>query len=372
VSLHGRPAGIVRAWDGPEPRWERTLRVWADGAAHDRVSALRARRDGGGGLADWRFTAPDVERAGAGPLWDPWLAPPPATGSWAMLDEAGRVVMRGGGSRRGRAVVGHPRRTLVADAGGRRASGGVVGGDDVRGHVAGRAGPGAPGRGRRCCRGPRRRCRAPRRALVSTWLVDGAVVRVEAPLAAELPPWAADVAALARRVAAELPDGASPWGGGRVADCTEHAAAFVAAARAAGHDVRPAAGWLYVDEPEPRLWLHAWAEVRAGDRWVGGGPDAGHVPGRRRPAPRGRLRRGPGPERRIGRDHPGPAVDGPRVLGGERRVVLSTALLAIAGCGPDPEPVLVLAGPPEVHATALGARCRTRWSRSTTARRRRA
>lgn len=35
-------------------------------------------------------------------------------------------------------------------------------------------------------------------------------------------------------------------------------------------------------------------------------------------------------------------------------MVLSTALLAIAGCGPDPEPVLVLAGPPEVHATALG------------------
>lgn len=277
VSLHGRPAGIVRAWDGPEPRWERTLRVWADGAAHDRVSALRARRDGGGGLVDWRFTAPDVERTGSGPLWDPWLAPPPATGSWAMLDEAGRVVMRG---------VVRDGDGLSWDTPGGPSSLALVAGVPAAGSWAGTTfeatSPDAPDPEpldvAAVLSRPAPALPRPRRALVSTWVVDGAVVRVEAPLAAELPPWAADVAALARRVAAELPDGASPWGGGRVSDCTEHAAAFVAAARAAGHEVRPAAGWLYVDQPEPRLWLHAWAEVRAGDRWVAADPTLGSFP----------------------------------------------------------------------------------------------
>ncbi|MEQ1501136.1 MAG: transglutaminase-like domain-containing protein [Myxococcota bacterium] len=115
-----------------------------------------------------------------------------------------------------------------------------------------------------------------RRSHVGVVRVDGVEVRVEAPIDAELPPERVRVRAVVDDVADRLvdavvvgsDDGAAALAAGR-GDCTEHAVALVEAARAAGFDARTAAGRVYVDGPDgPELALHAWAEVRLGERWV--------------------------------------------------------------------------------------------------------
>lgn len=278
LSLHGRPVGVVRAWWTPAGAVrERLLRVEADGEVHERRTRVTVRLGADGAVDAWRVERPEGAASGVGPAWDPWIAPPPA-GEVPLLDEATaslevRRVTRAGERLSWDTPAGPVTVTLQ-------------GGLPAEGRWAGtsfRRGPAdlpdpAPLDVAAALSRPAPRLPGARRALVGDWEVGGAPVRVEAPLLDELPPWTAAVGDLARQVAAGLPDGAAPFGGTGSGDCTEHAAAFVAAARAAGWEVRPAVGWLYVAEPTPRLWLHAWAEVRVGERWVGADPTLGQFP----------------------------------------------------------------------------------------------
>jgi transglutaminase-like putative cysteine protease len=74
--------------------------------------------------------------------------------------------------------------------------------------------------------------------------------------------------------------GAAPLGAAQVVesrrgDCTEHARAFVALARAAGIPARGAAGLLYASG---KFYYHAWAEVNLGKRFVAVDPMLGQFP----------------------------------------------------------------------------------------------
>lgn len=277
LTLHGEPVGVVRVWDRPEPRWERTLRVLADGATRERRTALTGERGDDGALARWWGRRDGEEVAGAGPVWDPWVAPPLRSGSFPLLREdltvAERAVRRDGDH-------------LEWDTAGGIASVELLDGRPLRGTWAGVAfvprglddPEPAPLDVARVLSRPAPALPRPRRSRVSEWLRDGEVVQVESPLAEEVPATLRPVGDLARQVAQALPDAAAPWGGPGGGDCTEHTALFLSEARHRGWDVRPAAGWLYVDTPEPRLWLHAWAEVRSGDRWIPVDPTLGTFP----------------------------------------------------------------------------------------------
>ncbi|MEZ4236306.1 MAG: transglutaminase domain-containing protein [Myxococcota bacterium] len=110
-----------------------------------------------------------------------------------------------------------------------------------------------------------------RRAHVGEYEVDGVRRVVETPTWPELPsPERERARALVEAVADDVRDawvpGASTGGRG---DCTEHAEALVARARAAGFAARTAAGRVYVDGADgPALVLHAWAELQLGGRWI--------------------------------------------------------------------------------------------------------
>jgi hypothetical protein len=111
-----------------------------------------------------------------------------------------------------------------------------------------------------------------RRSLVGVFAVDGREVRVDTPSWMELPPERERIRAMTLEVADRIDDavvlGASTDPGR--GDCTEHALALAEQARREGFDARTAAGRVYVDGPDgPALVLHAWTEVRLGERWVG-------------------------------------------------------------------------------------------------------
>lgn len=277
LSLHDEPVGVVRAWDGPRPRWERVLRVWADGTVHERRTSVSGARAPDGALASWAGERDGERVPGSGPVWDPWIAPPRTSGTWPLLRDdltvSDRVVVRDGDHLTWDTPAGPATVTLV---GGRPRAGAWAGVTFAPRDPA--APDPEPLDVARVLSRPAPLLPRPRRARVSDWTLDGAAIRVESPLPEEVPAALAGVGALARAVARDLPAGASPWGGRGVGDCTEHADAFLAAARAAGFEARPAAGWLYLDTPEPRLWLHAWAEVRDGERWIPVDPTLGTFP----------------------------------------------------------------------------------------------
>jgi transglutaminase-like putative cysteine protease len=126
---------------------------------------------------------------------------------------------------------------------------------------------------------------AARRSHVATFEIDGVPTRVDAPTRAEIPPAAEPVGALVREVRERIAAAAVPGRrSGRRAlevgsgDCTEQALALVELARARGFEARTAAGRVYVDDPRPGLALHAWAEVRVGDRWYAADPALDQFP----------------------------------------------------------------------------------------------
>jgi hypothetical protein len=285
LALHGQPVGIVRARRTADG-WvrERLVRVDADGSTHERRTVVTWGADGG-----WRVDRPEGTSSGPGPAFDAWTRLPPASGVHPLLDESVGGVVQRAVARAGTALSwdtpAGPASIVVEEG---VASSGTWAGTSFR-RVAPDAPDPAPLDVAAVLSRPAPAFPRDRGALVSVWTVDGAELRVDVPLPDELPAWTAEVGALARRVAAEVPDAAAPFGGEGAGDCTEHADVFLAAARAAGWEVRPAAGWLYVAEPTPRLWLHAWAEVRVGERWVGVDPALGQFP-----ADAGHLRVGEG------------------------------------------------------------------------------
>jgi hypothetical protein len=284
--LHGQVVGVQRSWWSPgRVVRERLLRVAADGRTHDQHTTVTLSLAADGAVASWTVTRPERTTTGSGPAWDAWSVLPAASGRLPLVDEASgglveRDVVRTGDLLSWDTAAGP---VLVALEGGRPVSG-TWAGTAFRRASPEVADPEATDVAALLSR-PAPAFPDARRSVVSEWTVGGEAVRVDVPLALELPPWAAAVGALARRVAAELPDAAAPFGAEGAGDCTEHTQRFLVEAADAGWEVRPVAGWLYLAEPTPRLWLHAWAEVRVGERWVAVDPtlgqfpaDAGHLP----------------------------------------------------------------------------------------------
>jgi hypothetical protein len=150
-----------------------------------------------------------------------------------------------------------------------------------------------------------------RRSLIGEYLVDGEPVRVDVPTWAELPEAREEVRALVLDVADAVRDEFVPGAiaGASRGDCTEHALALVAAARARGHRARTAAGRVYVDGEEGGLLvLHAWAEIELGGRYVGA--DAAL---RQFPADASHLRLGEWVEDLASFDAQAPSSAGPRI-----------------------------------------------------------
>ncbi len=157
-----------------------------------------------------------------------------------------------------------------------------------------------------------------RRSHVGRYEVDGELVRVDAPIWAEVPalavpePGGADplaeealavigdardqreaVRRLVAHVASRLDGRPTPGSMAAIdalrdgrGDCDEASAAFVALARAVGLEAEPVGGLVYADGAlGPGLYPHAWAEVSIGKRKVPVDPalgqapaDAGHLP----------------------------------------------------------------------------------------------
>ncbi|MCB9687569.1 MAG: hypothetical protein H6738_16610 [Alphaproteobacteria bacterium] len=283
LSLRGHEVGVERVWQEGDRQVRRTvLTALADGVEATRRSQVRLEGTSPvRGFVVWDGTTV----SGEGPAWWPLAALPEVDGPLPLLGADGAITT--GELRRvdgelellgphGRTRLfpgpdGRPRTAQWAGVTAVRADGDRPDPEPV--DIAALLALPAPS------------FPAARRALVGRYRVGDEEVRVDVPTFAELPPEAERVRELAREVDADLRDVASPFGGtAGSGDCTEHALLFVRRATEAGLEARTLAGYLVTVDP-PALVLHAWAEVRLGDRWVGVDPalgqlpaDAGHLP----------------------------------------------------------------------------------------------
>jgi hypothetical protein len=253
--LDGQPAGLEqRVTAGHTVVRRRTWSFVLDGKVATVRAGSRTQSDGEQAI---RWT--DGTRTWAGEAYVLDLFPPPATGTWPVLDPGtgeveDEVVTVDGGvvtGMLGRAEFDGPH--LVRATLGRFAL--VPGAPDTK------VTPIDPAELLSVPVGSDH----PAHPVVATFRVGGEEIVVQAPLPEELP---SEQVGLWRELVREV---------GTDGDCDARTERFVRLAAARGVEARAVAG-LALDRAHDRLAPHAWAEVHAGDRWVAVDPTFGDAP----------------------------------------------------------------------------------------------